>query len=179
MIRTSSSRQGNPRTWCALAALGVLLSGCSGASDLLSKDAEWFSRPSRMFNQSLVIETPPLSPTRALTPDDMISADGYCSGMGAPAEANAMSDVTQQSSTGPASVALGSSECEVARFIGAPDNVNLSNNDRGDRVAVLTYTRGTRPGAYRFTGGRLTEVEGVAQAPAERPAKGKPRKRAG
>ena len=105
-IRTHSSRPNlfastKPSTLAAFAALAVLLSGCSGASDLLSKDAEWFSRPSRMFNQSLVIETPPLTPTRAITPDDLISADGYCSGMGAPAEANAMSDGSSPSS-GPA-----------------------------------------------------------------------------
>lgn len=179
MIRTNLPRRGNSSACAVFTVLAVALSGCSGASDLLSKDAEWFSRPSRMFNQSLAIETPPLTPTRAITPDDLISADGYCSGMGAPAEANAMSDGTQQSSSGPASVALGSSECEVARFIGTPDNVNLSNNERGDRVAVLTYTRGTRPGAYRFTGGRLSEVEGVGAPQVERPAKGKGRKRAG
>ena len=36
-------------------------------------------------------------------------------------------------------VALGHTECDVVRGIGAPDNVGLSNNPRGDRVAVVTW----------------------------------------
>jgi len=56
-------------------------------------------------------------------------------------------------------VALGHTECDVARGAGAPDSVNLSTNPRGDRVAVLTYSRGSRAGIYTFTSGRLTTVE--------------------
>jgi hypothetical protein len=56
-------------------------------------------------------------------------------------------------------VALGHTECDVVRGIGAPDNVGLSNNPRGGRVAVVTWSRGPRAGIYTFTGGRLTSVE--------------------
>ena len=56
-------------------------------------------------------------------------------------------------------VALGHTECDVVRGIGAPDNVNFSNNARGDRVAVVNYSRGQRAGIYTFTAGRLTSIE--------------------
>ena len=64
----------------------------------------------------------------------------------------------------------------VARGAGAPDNVALSNNERGDRVAVLTYSRGPRAGIYTFTGGRLSMVErGPEAAPAPKPVRQKRR----
>ncbi|WP_349644681.1 MULTISPECIES: hypothetical protein [unclassified Bradyrhizobium] len=152
-----------------------VLGGCGASlSDYSLKDQEWFSRPARMFNRAVSIETPPLSPTAPVAQADLISADGACPGM-APADANALAE-GQPASTG--SVALGHTECDVARAIGAPDNVNLSANERGDRVAVLTYSRGPRAGIYRFTAGRLTDVQGVAAPePAARPGK-KGRKRA-
>ena len=41
-----------------------------------------------------------------------------------------------------------------------PDNnVSLSKNPRGDRVAVVNYSRGQRAGIYTFTAGRLTSIE--------------------
>src|SRR4051812_34636942 len=131
------------------------------SSDMLSKDADWFSRPGRLFIRSVSIETPPLTPDKPVTPDDLISADGQCPGMappGAPADANALTDGA--AGARPSAVALLHTECDVARGIGtAPDNVSLSNNARGDRLAVVTYSRGARPGIYTFTSGRLTSVE--------------------
>lgn len=160
-----------------------MLAGCAGAgdmfsSDLLSKDADWFSRPGRVFIKNVSIETPPLSPDKAVLAEDLISADGLCPGMaasGGPADANALSDGAAGAPVAARSgiVALGHTECDVARGNGAPDNVNLSTNERGDRVAVLTYARGARPGIYTFTGGRLTVVErgpeSLAQPKAARP----------
>ena len=145
-----------------------LIAGCSGtasmiSSDMLSKDADWFSRPGRLFIRNVSIETAPLTPDKPITPDDLISADGQCPGMAPPgADANALSDgaAAAPASARPGAVALGHTECDVARGIGmAPDNVGLSNNARGDRVAVLTYSRGSRPGIYTFTAGRLSSVE--------------------
>src|SRR5207244_13585040 len=75
-------------------------------------------------------------------------------------------------------VALLHTECDVVRGIGAPDSVNLSNNGRGDRVAVVTYLRGPRAGIYTFTGGRLTSVEAGPEQPAQpRTAKPKAKKK--
>ena len=56
-------------------------------------------------------------------------------------------------------MALGHTECDVVRGIGAPASVNLSNNARGDRVAVITYSQGQRAGIYTFTAGRLSSIE--------------------
>jgi len=173
------NRTHNRHALLALLALGPVMAGCSGASDLLSKDADWFQRSGRVFVRNVSIETPPLSPNNPVGPDDLVSADGGCPGM-APAgtDANALADgaaghPTQRAGT----VALGHTECDVVRGIGAPTSVNLSNNARGDRVAVVTYSNGPRAGLYTFTGGRLTSIERVETSPqpkAAKPAKKKP-----
>ena len=161
-----------------LLLLGSALAGCSSAPDLLSKDADWFSRGGRVFIKNVSIETPPLTPDKVVTPDELVSADGACPGMAAPGtDATALADGT---TGGPparsGSVALGHTECDVVRGVGAPDNVNLSNNARGDRVAVVTYSRGPRAGLYTFTAGRLTSIERGPEPVA--PTKGaKPKKK--
>ncbi|MBI5262819.1 MAG: hypothetical protein HY852_13485 [Bradyrhizobium sp.] len=151
-------------------AVAPLIAGCSGASEFLSKDAEWFSRPGRLFVKNVSIETPPLTPDRAVTPDDLVSADGACPGMtppAVPADANAS---TAAPPSGGGTVALGHTECDVVRGIGAPDGVNLSSNARGDRVAVVTWSRGPRAGIYTFTAGRLSSIEGTPEPqPAAKP----------
>jgi hypothetical protein len=153
----------------ALLLFAPIIAGCSStsdifSSDLLSKDAEWFSRSGRLFIRNVSIETPPLTPNKPVTSEDLVSADGLCPGMGppsGPADANASTDAAAAaptpSTTG--SVALGHTECDVVRGIGAPDNVNLSNNARGDRVAVINYSKGQRAGIYTFTSGRLSSIE--------------------
>lgn len=173
------------RALLGLLLAAPLIAGCAGASDmfssdLLSKDADWFSRPGRVFIKNVSIETPPLTPDKPVTPDDLISADGLCPGMappGGPADANALSDGSAGAPVVRSGVvALGHTECDVARGAGAPDNVSLANNPRGDRVAVLTYARGPRAGIYTFTAGRLTMVErGPEAAPQPKPARAKRR----
>jgi hypothetical protein len=165
-----------------LALTAPWLGGCSGASDLLSRDAEWFSRPSRVFIKNISIETPPLTPDKPVASDELISADGMCPGMAPPAgpgDANALSDAAAAAPPPSRSgvVALGHTECDVARGVGAPDNVNLSANQRGDRVAVLSYSRGSRAGIYTFTAGRLTSIERGPE-PVAQPKTAKPKKRA-
>ena len=160
--------------------LGPALAGCSGsASDLLSKDADWFQRSGRVFIRNVSIETPPLSPSKQVTPDELVSADGACPGMAPPgAGANALADGAAgsppPSTTG--TVALGHTECDVVRGIGAPDSVNLSSNPRGDRIAVVNYSRGQRAGIYTFTSGRLTSIERGAE-PVAQPKAAKPKKK--
>src|ERR1700736_1609536 len=96
-------------------------------SDLLSKDAEGFPRPGRLFIKNVSIETPPLTPDRAVTAEDLVSADGACPGMAPPpgtTDANALADGAAGSPP-PArggTVALGHTECDVIRGIGAPSN---------------------------------------------------------
>lgn len=171
----------------ALLMLAPAIAGCSStsdffSSDLLSKDAEWFSRSGRLFIRNVSIETPPLSPDRPVASEDLVSADGVCPGMvppAGPADANAS---TGSAAAAPApstngTVALGHTECDVVRGIGVPDSVNLSNNPRGDRVAMISYSRGQRAGIYTFTSGRLTSIERGAE-PVEQPkaAKSKTKK---
>ncbi|MBV8701424.1 hypothetical protein [Bradyrhizobium sp.] len=145
-----------------LLACAPLVAACSGASDIFSRDADWFSRSGRVFIRSVSIETPPLTPDKAVTAEDLVSAEGACPGMSAPADANASTAAPPADAPPVASggtVALGHTECDVVRGIGAPDNVSLSNNPRGDRVAVVTWKRGARAGIYTFTAGRLSSVE--------------------
>jgi hypothetical protein len=164
----------------ALLLFGPLVAGCSGASDLMSRDAEWFSRPGRLFIKNISIDAPPLTPNKPVTAEDLVSADGLCAGMapagGSPADANAATNgapATPVPSTS-GTVALGHTECDVVRGIGAPANVNLSNNTRGDRVAVVTYAEGQRAGIYTFTAGRLTSIERVPE-PVAQPKIAKPK----
>ncbi|TPQ34810.1 hypothetical protein C2U70_16405 [Bradyrhizobium guangdongense] len=158
----------------ALAAVAPLLAGCAGGTDLLSKDAEWFNKPTRFFIKNISIDAPPLTPDKPVTAEDLVSADGACPGMvpaGAPADANA--------STAPqgGTVALGHTECDVVRGIGAPSSVNLSNDAGGRRVAVVTWTTGPRAGIYTFTSGRLSSIEGTPEQPVAPKAKPKPKKK--
>lgn len=148
-------------------------------TDLFSKDADWFARPGRTFIKNVSIETPPLSPDKPVDPQDFISAEGGCPGM-PPRDASALADGAAAVAPATGVVALGHTECDVARGAGAPDSVNISSNERGDRVAVLTYLRGSRAGIYTFTAGRLTMVEGTpAPPPQPKPVRAGRKKRAG
>jgi hypothetical protein len=170
----SSVRRGtiDRKSLLTLLLLGPALAGCSGATDLMSKDADWFSRTGRVFIRNVSIETPPLTADKPVTPDELVAADGGCPGMAASgAGANALADGaagSPPSTTG--RVALGHTECDVVRGIGAPDNVSLSSNPRGDRVAVVSYSRGQRAGIYTFTAGRLSSIERAPEPVA--PARG-------
>jgi hypothetical protein len=170
----------NRKPLLALLVLAPVVAGCSGTaamlqSDLLTRDADWFSRSGRLFIRSVSIETPPLSPNTPITAQDLVSADGGCPGTaGANALADGAAGAPPPSTTG--TVALGHTECDVVRGIGAPDNVNFSNNPRGDRVAVVTYSRGQRAGIYTFTAGRLTSIERGPE-PVAQPKAAKPKKK--
>ena len=170
----------NRKPLLTLLLLGPALAGCTGASDLLSKDADWFSRSGRVFIRNVSIETPPLTPTKAVTPDELVAADGACPGMAAPgatALADGAAGSPPPSTTG--TVALGHTECDVVRGIGAPSTVNLSSDAAGRRVAVVTWTTGPRAGIYTFTSGRLSSIEGAPEAPvAPKAAKPKAKKKA-
>ncbi len=170
----------------ALLLLAPIVAGCSSdmfSSDLLSKDADWFSRSGRLFIKNVSIETPPLTPNKPIVPEDLVSAEGFCPGMtppGGPTEANALTDgaAAAPPPTTTGTVALGHTECDVVRGIGVPDSVNLSNNPRGDRVAVINYSRGQRAGIYTFTAGRLTSIErGPEVAEPAKPAKPKAKRK--
>jgi hypothetical protein len=154
----------------ALLLFAPMIAGCSGGSmsdmfqsDLLSRDTQWFSRSGRLFIGNVSIETPPLTPNKPVTAEDLVNADGVCPGMAPPGGAsNALTEGAAGAPPVPSTtgtVALGHTECDVVRGIGPPDSVNLSNNPRGDRVMVINYSRGQRAGIYTFTAGRLSSIE--------------------
>jgi hypothetical protein len=173
----------------ALLLAAPLMAGCAGTasdmfnSDLLSRDANWFSRTGRLTINNVSIDAPPLTPTAPVGADDLVTAEGYCSGMApppVPADANAQTDTPAGAAPAPApvpvrtgTVALGHTECDVVRGIGPPVSVNLSNNPGGDRVAVVTWLQGPRAGIYTFTRGRLSSVERAPEAEQPKPAKAK------
>lgn len=170
ICRGGSARVG--RAACVLAA-AAWLSGCAGASDFLSKDAEWFSRPSRLFGNDLTVGVGPLSQRKAVAPDDLVGADGSCVGIGVP---DPQSNPTAPAAVGAVggSIAIDSTECDVVRAAGMPSQTEINPNERGERGVVLTYLSGPRPGIYRFTSGRLTAME---RAPGPPPAPPRTQKR--
>ena len=155
-----------------LLALAPVMAACSSSSDIFNRDADWFQRAGRLSISNVSISAPPLSPTSPVGAQDLVSAEGYCAGMPQPG-----GDGAQALADGPAgapapaggSVALGHTECDVVRGIGAPESVNLSSNPGGERQAVITWLHGPRAGIYTFTGGRLSSVDAAPQA--EAPAK--------
>jgi hypothetical protein len=162
------------RACCALGAIS-LLAGCAGASDLLSKDAEWFSRPTRLFSNDSTVSVAPLSPKKAVTPDELVSGEGTCAGMSV--VENPASNVPPGATPASApatggNIGFDSTECDVVRFAGIPNSTEISANERGERAVLMTYLGGPRPGVYKFLSGRLTSIErGPAPEPPPRPAK--------
>jgi hypothetical protein len=172
----------------ALLLFAPMLAGCGATAsdifntDMLSKDAEWFSRSGRLFVKNVSIDTPPLTPDKPVTAEDLVSAEGACPGMAAasvPTNANAMSDgapAPAPAVTG--TVALGHTECDVVRGIGAPDNVNISGAPGGARVATITWLHGARAGIYTFNAGRLSSIERApTPEPPPKALKPKPKKK--
>ena len=56
-------------------------------------------------------------------------------------------------------------ECQVVGIAGYTDRIEVSANERGERVVTLTYLSGDRPGIYHFRSGRLVSMERVAEPP--------------
>ncbi len=166
-----------------LLALAPVMAACSSSSDIFSRDADWFQRAGRLSISNVSISAPPLNPTSPVAAQDLVSAEGYCAGMpqpGGPDGAQALAD-GPAGAPAPAggSVALGHTECDVVRGIGAPENVNLSSNSRGERQAVITWLHGPRAGIYTFTACRLSSIDAAPQQEVPvKPVKSKAKKKA-
>lgn len=160
----------------ALAALAtaLVLGGCS-AGDY--ETAGWFSKPIDMFGRRGGYTFSQLGgpkQDRPITASDLVDASGACpppAPAAAPApEVQAAGNPAPSSPGAPdeaaqlrGGVAVGMSECDVIARVGHPASVNLGTNQNGDRTAVITFTGGPRPGAYHFVGGRLAEMDRVAE----------------
>jgi hypothetical protein len=166
-----------------LLALAPMMAACSGGSDILSRDADWFQRAGRLSISSVSISAPPLSPNSPVAAQDLVTAEGYCAGMPQPSGPDGAQALADGPAGAPApaggTVALGHTECDVVRGIGAPENVNLSSDPRGERQAVISWLHGPRAGIYTFTGGRLSSIDAAPQQDAPvRAAKPKAKKKA-
>jgi hypothetical protein len=60
-------------------------------------------------------------------------------------------------------------ECQIIAVAGNTDRVEIGADERGERAVTLTYLTGSRPGIYRFRGGRLVSMERVAEPPQQKP----------
>ena len=117
---------------------------------------------------------------RPVTAEDLVDNGGRCAAAFVSA-AVAAEQPPPQSASAPLNaggLGLDMTECEVVKRVGAPERVQIGTNERSERTAVLTYTRGARPGIYYFTSGRLTSMERAPEPPpTPRPAKKPPAKR--
>jgi hypothetical protein len=156
--------QGFDRRWISALALAALptLAGCAGDSINLVPKADlrpdWMSFSGHKEEFTL----------REVAAGDLVGPDGQCAA--APGRAEQTADAAPGTAEA-VGISLQMTECNVVGRLGTPDQVELGSTPGGDRSAVLTYKRGTRPGIYRFTAGRLSSIErGVEPAP-ERPKK--------
>jgi len=180
--------------WLCIAATAV--AGCSqvsGLADVVQENkfkAPDFSLPDLSLGSSDKSEQNfDLGPNGPVAADNLISANGYCPPAAAAPQAAAppaQTPAPQQAAAAPlpdrlepagaapvmqapvlGGVALGMSECTVARRLGTPSNVSISAGPKGQRRVVLTYLEGNRPGLYSFEAGRLKQVDVTPQQAAK------------
>jgi hypothetical protein len=126
---------------------------------------------------------------RAVTPNDLIGADGSCAAAPGQATAMAATDGNAPDSNAEAlqgqgglpqvsgGIALAMTECDVVQRAGLPSHFEIGA-DGQERVTTITYNEGMWPGLYRFRGGRLSSIERVAPPEPVKPArKPAPKKR--
>jgi hypothetical protein len=168
-VARCAMQQFGPRCIQALALAGLTaLAACSsdlGSINIIPKPdlrPDWLSYSGHKEEFTL----------REAGAADLVGPEGQCAG--------GRQEQTADPAAGtPAAVgiSLQMTECDVVGRIGTPDRVDLGATERGERAAVLTYTRGARPGIYRFSGGRLTSIERSAEPAPERPKKSTPQKK--
>jgi hypothetical protein len=119
--------------------------------------------------------------TRPVGPNDYVDGNGYCPNMAPPvtqtsADPSNPTPVAPPAPTG-GGVGLDMSECEVVMAAGVPQHVEITNNERGERTVIMTYTTSERAGTYRFVNGRLVSLERGPEPPPTQQAQKKPTKK--
>jgi hypothetical protein len=130
---------------------------------------------------------------RPVGPEDLVSQDGQCaiteqdaSAAAAAAAARNNPDFAagapRESSSEPqemplqqGGIALQMTECDVVRRAGPPERLDFGSSQQGERTVTITYIRGSRPGIYRFSGGRLYSIERAPEPPPSARPKAKPK----
>jgi hypothetical protein len=167
-----------------LAALAVAaaLGGCS--ADVADSGQQWFRKPLHLTGQTggyTFSDLQEKRQDRPITANDLVEANGSCPAAQAQpvgaAQGAGPTGAPDGASLIDEGVALGMSECDVVHRAGAPSNIEIGKNPNGERAVTLSYQSGPRPGVYRFEGGRLMEMDRVAEAaPPPVTAKKKPAK---
>lgn len=168
----------------AALTLAAVLSGCANP-DVFDNNEHWFSRPFDWTGRNGGYTFSELQENNAkktpVTANDLVSQNGACppppmstpapapppNAAAAPGAMPGGAEAMPPSLLGQG-IALGMTECDVVYRAGTPASVQLSSNPNGDRVAVLTFDSGPRPGIYRFERGRLMDLDRV-EVPIEEP----------
>lgn len=175
-----------------LAALLLALAACASVADNVAAPEQPAKKLSDVFaTPDWAKFTGDKGPAqRAVTPDDLISADGRCAGGPEPVAAATTDSTDPPPADSPlpgappaaptvsGGIGLAMTECQVAQRAGAPERVDIGAEGT-ERTLVLTYMRGPWPGIYRFRSGRLVSIERVEVPPepkAKKPARPAPSK---
>ena len=165
--------------------MGAALAGCANVE---FDTHEWFSRPADFFGRNAggysYTELKETRRERPITANDLVNANGSCPPPAAPppqASSGGSPGATAPASPDASSLlggglALGMSECDIVYRAGQPTSVQLGQTSYGERTAVLTFQSGPRPGIYRFEGGRLMEMDRIAESSSPPTANKKPAK---
>jgi hypothetical protein len=163
--------------------LTAVLAACSGADlsqvSLPKVDSSVFVTPN--FNEFQKRE----QSQGPIGPQDLVDASGRCPAAAAPAQApdvagggQGTQGATPATSLSGRPIVLKMTECDLVGAAGAPQDIQIGANERGDRAVTLEYKAGVHAGIYRFVSGRLVSVErveGAPQAPAQKPPARKPK----
>jgi len=134
-------------------AMAGALAGCANTN--FDTSGSWFSKPLDVFGRNAGYTYSQLDESkqqRPVTANDLVDANGACPTPAAPDSLGG-------------GIAIGMSECDVVARVGPPSAANLGRTPNGDRIAILTYQSGVRPGVYRFVAGRLKEMDRVEVPP--------------
>ena len=172
---------GRPKILVTVAMLAATVGGCGSTqlSDVASVNlvpkVTSLSRPDWLTYSGSKDETS----LRPVTPADLVTEGGQCAMTAGEAQTTSDDGMQQQPALASGGIALQMTECDVVRRAGAPEQLQIGANERGERSVVLTYIRGPRPGIYHFAAGRLAAIERAPDAPGAKAApKAKPSKKA-
>jgi hypothetical protein len=141
-------------------AFAATVAGCSSGPDFASFRAPTFDVSSfQIRDWNAYAKTQ--GSGRPVTADDLVDGGGRCAAM-APTPATGDASLDAAAAPAPPSargVGLDMTECEVVTAAGAPQSVDITTNERGERTVMMTYATTDRAGTYRFVGGRLVSLE--------------------
>jgi hypothetical protein len=172
---------GRPKILAAVVMLAAATGGCGSSSlsdvanvNLVPKVTN-LSRPDWLTYSGSKDEFT----LRPVTAADLVTEGGQCAMTASEAQTASDDGMQQQPGLVAGGIALQMTECDVVRRAGAPEQLQIGANERGERSVVITYIRGPRPGIYHFTAGRLASIERAPDAPGAKAApKAKPSKKA-